>query len=127
MALAEDPQVCSAEFPTWLTLRVSGRLLFAACFRWRVAVARRRWPVLAGAQAVGGAVDGGDDAAVEEAVEGGGGARGVAEPLGPGRDADVGGGDDAALEVAGVDDLEEQGAGFLVQDPVADLVDDQEP
>src|SRR5260370_20233436 len=28
-------------------------------------------------------------------------------------DLDVGGGDDAALEVAGVDDLEEQGAGFL--------------
>ena len=39
MALAEDPQVCSAEFPTWLTLRVSGRLLFVACFRRRVASA----------------------------------------------------------------------------------------
>jgi hypothetical protein len=35
----------------------------------------------------------------------------------------VAGGDDAALEVAGVDDLEQQGAGFLVEDAVAQLVD----
>jgi len=59
---------------------------------------------------------------VEEPVEGGG-EHGVAGPLGPGGDPGVGGGDDAALEVAGVDDLEEQGAGFLVEDPVADLVE----
>src|SRR5260370_26934164 len=83
--------------------------------------------LLVGAHSVGGAGDGGGDAVGEEAVEGGGGEHGVAEPFGPGRDADVGGGDDAAFEVAGVDDLEEQGAGFLVEDPVAHLVDDQQP
>jgi hypothetical protein len=75
-----------------------------------------------GAHPVGGAVDADDDAAVQEAVQGGGGEHGVAEPFGPGGDADVGCGDDAAFEVAGVDDLEEQGPGFLVQDPVAELV-----
>src|ERR1035441_3659152 len=83
--------------------------------------------LLVGAHAVGGAVDADDDASVQEAVQGGRGEHGVAEPLGPGRDADVGRGDDAALEVAGVDDLEEQGPGFLVQDPVAQLVDHEQP
>src|SRR5260370_1435157 len=83
--------------------------------------------VLGGGDPVGGAGDGDDDAFVEEPVEGGGGEHGVAEPFGPGRDADVGGGDDAAFEVAGVDDLEEQGAGFLVEDRVAHRVDDQQP
>ena len=32
-----------------------------------------------------------------------------------------------AFEVAGIDHLERHRPGFLVQDPVADLVDDQQP
>ena len=64
MALAEDPQVCSAEFPTWLTLRVSGRLLFVACF---AGVSRRR-----GDGGRGGRDEPGDDGDGLAAVRAGG-------------------------------------------------------
>ena len=72
-----------------------------------------------GAHPVGGAVDAEDDAFVQEPVEEGGGEHGVAEAGGPVGYADVGGGDDGAFEVAGVDDLEEQGAAVLVEFAVA--------
>ena len=64
MALAEDPQVCSAGFPTWLTLRVSGRLLFVACF---AGVSRRR-----GDGGRGGRDEPGDDGDGLAAVRAGG-------------------------------------------------------
>ena len=111
MALAEDPQICSAEFPTWLALRVSDRLLCVVCF---AGVSRRR----------GDSGRGGRDRRPRHR-------RSPRLPALPQarrhrrlarRCRRVGGGDDAALEVAGVDDLEEQGAGFLVQDPVAHLI-----
>ena len=82
--------------------------------------------VLVGAHPVGGAVDAGDDAAVQETIQCRGGEHRVAEPLGPGGDPDVGCGDDASFEVAGVDDLEQQGPRFLVQGAVGELVEDQQ-
>ncbi len=64
------------------------------------------------AESVGVAVEVEDDGAVEEAVEHGGGDGGVAEDLGPGSDATVGGQDDAGLGVALGDDLEQGGGGL---------------
>ena len=61
------------------------------------------------AEAVGVAVEGEDDGAVQEAVQEGGGDGGVAEDLSPGSDASVAGQDDGGLEVALGDDLEQGG------------------
>ena len=72
------------------------------------------------AEAVGVAVEGEHDGAVQEAVEEGGGDGGVAEDLAPGSDAPVAGQDDGGLEVALGDDLEQGGGGFGGQGEVAD-------
>ena len=64
------------------------------------------------AEAVGVAVEGEDDGAVQEAVEEGGGDGVVAEDLAPGSDAPVAGQDDGGFEVALGDDLEQRGGGF---------------
>ena len=76
---------------------------------------------------VGGAVEGDDDAAVQESVEHGCGDGGVAEDLAPGSDGPVRGDHDRGLQVALVDDLEQRGGGLAAQRQVAELVDDQEP
>jgi hypothetical protein len=55
---------------------------------------------------------------VDEAVDHGFDGDGVAEDLGPGGEALVGGHDEAALLVAGGDELEEQGGGVGVEGDV---------
>jgi len=64
------------------------------------------------AEAVGVAVEGEDDGAVEEAVEHGCGDGGVTEDVTPGADAAVGRDDDRGFQVALGDDLEQRGGGF---------------
>ena len=75
------------------------------------------------AEAVGVAVEGEDDGAVQEPVQEGGGDGGVAEDLAPGSDASVAGQDDGGFEVALGDDLEQGGGGFGGQGEVAEFID----
>lgn len=67
-----------------------------------------------------------DDGSVQEPVEHGRGDGRVAEDLAPGADSAVAGQDDAGLEVALGDDLEDRGGGLGGQGEVAELVDRQE-
>ena len=63
---------------------------------------------------------------MSEAVEHRGGDDRVAEDLAAGGEGLVGGHDQRAALVAGVDELEEQAGGVGVEGEVADLVDDQQ-
>ena len=71
------------------------------------------------------AVDVEHDAAVQQAVEHGGGHHRVVEDLPPRADAEIGRHDDGALQIALGDDLEERGSRFALQRQVAHLVDDE--
>ena len=77
------------------------------------------------AQAVAVAANG-DDLAVEQAVEDGGGEDGIAEHGVPLADRAVGGDEQAAALVAARDELEEQMRGVGLERQVAEFVDDQE-
>src|SRR3712207_6177220 len=72
------------------------------------------------------AVDGDDDAAVQQPVQDRGGHHRVGEAVGPGGDPGVTGDDHAAFQVPLRDHLEQRGVAVGVQPPIPELVNDQQ-